>query len=104
MDILARIKDLVEHGKIFLTKKARFEMAIDDIAPDQVCEAILNAPFISKTLGSKNPSTGVAEKLYVIKGAADDGVFIYTKGKIDKIEGREVFYVLISSKRSTDRA
>jgi hypothetical protein len=42
------------------------------------------------------------ETLYVIKGISYDGVVIYTKGRIATFEGREVFYVLISSKRSTD--
>jgi hypothetical protein len=31
-----------------------------------------------------------------------DGIDVYTKGKILKHQGEEVFYVLISSKRSTD--
>lgn len=38
----------------------------------------------------------------MIKGITYDGMVIYTKGKITTFEGREVFYVLISSKRSTD--
>ena len=40
--------------------------------------------------------------LYVIKGLTFDGLAIYTKGKILKYAEQEVFYVLISSKRSTD--
>ena len=42
------------------------------------------------------------ERLYVIKGLTFDGLDIYTKGKILTKEGVDVFYVLISSKRSTD--
>ena len=38
----------------------------------------------------------------MIKGLTFDGLDIYTKGKILKQEEREVFYVFISSKRSTD--
>jgi len=43
-----------------------------------------------------------AEKLYVIKGMTFDGLEIYTKGKIMKKEGTDVFYIFISSKKSTD--
>jgi len=38
----------------------------------------------------------------VIKGLTFDGVDVYTKGKILNTETGDVFYVLISSKRSTD--
>jgi len=73
----------------------------DYLTPDLVCEAIVNAPAISKIVKSKNPETGVREKLYIIKGFTLEGISIYTKGKFDKIENEEVFYVLISSKRAT---
>ena len=65
-------------------------------------EAILNAPAIFKVLRSRDPKAGRSERLYVIKGLTFDGVDIYTKGKILKKEGVEVFYVFISSKKSTD--
>jgi len=78
------------------------EMARDSLAPELVYEAILNAPAIFKVLRSRNPKTKKVEKLYVIKGLTFDGLEIYTKGKILKKEGVDVFYVLISSKRSTD--
>jgi hypothetical protein len=102
VDILERIKQLASRGRVTFTKKARFEMAIDNLTPELVKEAIDNATAISKTLRSKNPQTGVAEKLYIIKAFTSGGIFIYTKGKIDKLENKEVFYVLISSKRSSD--
>jgi hypothetical protein len=38
----------------------------------------------------------------VIKGLTYDALTVYTKGKLATFEGREVFYVLISSKQSTD--
>jgi len=53
-------------------------------------------------LRSRNPKTRRSEKLYVIKGLTFDGLAVYTKGKILKKEGIDVFYVLISSKKSTD--
>jgi len=75
-------------------------MARDDLDEDMVAEAILNAPAIAKRLRSTNPRTGQAEHLYVILGVTFDGIVVYTKGKILKTGGREVFYVLISSKKS----
>ncbi len=67
-----------------------------------VYEAILNASALAKVLRSRNPRTSNTEKLYVIKGLTFDGMAIYTKGKILTKEGVDIFYVLISSKRSTD--
>jgi hypothetical protein len=102
MDILARIKRLVAQGNISFTRKAELEMLIDHLTPGLVCEAIMNAPAIAKKVRSKNPRTGIREMLYVIEGFTVDGMSIYTKGKIEKLERKEVFYVIISSKRSTD--
>ena len=102
MDILVRIKRLVIARKVLFTEKAECEMAAESLTPDLVYESILNAPSIFKSLRSRNPQTGKTEKLYVIKGLTFDGLDIYTKGKILTKAGGDVFYVLISSKRSTD--
>ncbi len=56
---------------------------------------------LKKRVRSANPRTGQREYLYIIAGVTFDGTVIYTKGKILKTENREVFYVLISSKKST---
>lgn len=77
-------------------------MAAESLTPELVYESILNAPSIFKALRSRNPRTRKAEELYVIKGLTFEGLDIYTKGKILTKEGVDVFYVLISSKRSTD--
>jgi len=77
-------------------------MARDSLTPELVYEAILNAPAIFKVQRSRNPKAQKVETLYVIKGLTFDGLDIYTKGKILKKKGVDVFYVLISSKRSTD--
>ena len=77
-------------------------MAAESLTPELVYESILNAPSIFKALRSRNPWTKKAERLYVIKGLTFDGLDVYTKGKILTKEGVDVFYVLISSKRSTD--
>ncbi len=88
--------------RVVFTAKAESEMYADGLTHELVFEAIINAPAISKTLRSRNPRSGRRETLYVIKGLTFDAVTIYTKGKIASFEAREVFYVLISSKRSTD--
>ena len=102
MDTLVRIKRLVIARNVLFTQKAESEMAIDSLTPELVYESILNAPTIFKALRSRNPRTKKSEKLYVIKGLTFDGLDIYTKGKILTKEGVDVFYVLISTKRSTD--
>ena len=102
MDILVKIKRLVVSHRVLFTEKAEIEMARDALTPELVYEAILNAPAIFKVLRSRNPKAGRSERLYVIKGLTFDGVDIYTKGKILKEQGVDIFYVLISSKKSTD--
>ncbi len=102
MDAFVRIKRLVIARNVLFTEKAEREMAAEFLTPELVYESILNAPSIFKTLRSRNPRTKKAERLYVIKGLTYDGLDVYTKGKILTREGVDVFYVLISSKRSTD--
>lgn len=58
--------------------------------------------MITKTLHSRSRTKRSArEKLYVIKSFSFSGTLIYTKGKIDRRDGEETFYVLISAKVST---
>lgn len=102
MDILVRIKRLVIARNVLFTQKAESEMAADSLTPELVYESILNAPSIFKALRSRNPRTKTTERLYVVKGLTFDGIDIYTKGKFLNREGVDVFYVLISSKKSTD--
>lgn len=102
MDPLIKIKRLVLARKVLFTEKAEAEMAADHLTRDIVYESIWNAPAINKTLRSLNPISGHRETLYVIKGLTFDGLAIYTKGKILKCEQEEIFYVFISSKKSTD--
>lgn len=102
MDVLVRIKRLIVSRRVLFTEKAEIEMVRDSLTPELVYEAILNAPAIFKVVRSRNLKAGRSERLYVIKGLTFDGVDVYTKGKILKREGVEVFYVLISSKKSTD--
>ena len=100
MDILVKIKRLVLTGNILFTKKAQFEIDKDNLTEELICEAIINAPGISKKIRSVNPKSGKREYLYVIIGLTFDDIPIYTKGKILKTDDQEKFYVLISSKKS----
>lgn len=102
MDILVRIKRLVIARRVLFTEKAETEMTIDALTPELVYESILNAPSIYKVVRSRNPKAQSSERLYIIKGLTFDGLALYTKGKILQKEGVDYFYVLISSKRSTD--
>ena len=102
MEIIIRIKRLVIARRVLFTEKAEIEMVKDSLTPELVYESILNAPAIFKVRRSRNPRTKKIERLYVIKGLTFDGLDIYTKGKILTKKGVDVFYVLISSKRSTD--
>lgn len=102
MNILVKIKRLVLTGNVLFTKKAELELDKDNLTEDLVCEAIINAPGISKKLRSVNPISGRKEYLYVIIGLTFDDIPIYTKGKVIKSDDFEKFYVLISSKKSVD--
>lgn len=102
MDVLVRIKRLVIARRVLFTEKAECELWAERLTKELVYEAILNAPAITKVLRSANPRTQERDRLYVIKGLTFDGLDIYTKGKILHREGVDIFYVLISSKKSTD--
>src|SRR5258707_13697241 len=101
MDVLSTIKRLVLRGNVLFTRKARDEMDRDDLDEAQVCEAIMNSPTIAKRIRSIDPESGQKEYLYILIGVTFDGLVIYTKEKIQKKNGREIFYVFISSKKST---
>ncbi len=103
MDILTHIKQLVVRGAIRYTEKARDEMSLDGLSRPDVVESILNARRIEKTIRSRSAARRYpGEKLYVIKGKTYPGTTIYTKGTITQEDGREVFYIIISAKVSTD--
>jgi hypothetical protein len=102
MDVLVRIKRLVFQGRVRYTDKAIDEMAADGLEPSDVEESILNAQMIEKTLRSRSRLRWrSAERLYVIKSFSYTGTLIYTKGKIDRRESEEFFYVFVSAKIAT---
>lgn len=77
-------------------------MAQSGLTDAEVVESLLNARSIAKVLRSRSRFRSHSrEKLYIIKGLSDDGTLIYTKGKIARHGGAEVFYVLVSSKVAT---
>lgn len=102
MEILVRIKRLVFQGQVRYTAKAIDEMAADGLMPTDVEESILNAQVIEKTLQSHSRMRRSSkDKLYVIKSFSFTGTLIYTKGKIDRQGGQEIFYILVSAKIAT---
>jgi len=66
-----------------------------------VVESILTAVAIYKKIRSRSPfRLRSVEYLYVIQSTNLDGLPIYSKGKLVREAGSEVFYFLISSKRA----
>lgn len=90
-------------GQVRFTFKAELEMLRDQLSRTDVLESILNAQAISKVLRSSAASgTRAAGRLYVIHGFTFDNVLVYTKGKLQRESGQEVYYILISSKRALE--
>ncbi len=101
MDVLLTIKRSAFRRSLIFTLKAEREMNSDGITKDDVVEAIVNAHRIDKVLRSRSPlRSGPHDRLYVIKGMTLDNVVIYTKGRLMRQRDRQVFYILISCKRS----
>lgn len=99
MDTLARIKRLIVRRKYRFSYKSLAELDQDDLEPDDAIEAVLNAQVIKKTLRSRSRA-GPGEKLYVIESFNYSGTILYTKGKIAREAGEEVYYFFISAKAS----
>jgi arginine/lysine/ornithine decarboxylase len=102
VDILVKIKRLVIARQVVFSAKAREERLACELTVEEIIESILNAPTINKTLRSTSRfRKSQKEKLYVIISSTYDGKVIYTKGTIRKLNQREEFYILISSKWSS---
>lgn len=101
MDVLNRIKSLIVRGKYRFTLKASNEVEMDGLDEVDVLESILNARTIRKTLRTTSAASSRAgEKLYVIESPNFKGTLIYSKGKIAREAGEEIYYIFISSKKS----
>jgi hypothetical protein len=100
-DILVRIKRVVLAGRYAFSEKARLEMEADGLTELDAAESILNAVAIYKKIRSTSPARRKSrEYLYVIESANLDGLAIYTKGKLVREAGEDVYYFLVSSKRA----
>jgi hypothetical protein len=99
-DVLIRIKRAVLAGNYVFSGKARIEMQADALTELDVVESIMNAVSIYKTLRSRSPFRTSREYLYVIQSPTLDGLAIYSKGKLVRDAGMEVYYFLVSSKRA----
>jgi hypothetical protein len=101
-ETLVRIKRAVLAGSYRFSEKARVEMRADGLTELDVAESILNAVAIYKTLRSRSPFRAKArEYLYIIESPNLQGLAIYSKGKLIREEGQEVYYFLVSSKRAS---
>jgi hypothetical protein len=101
MEILIRIKRAVLSGRYAFSEKARIEMEIDGISDLDVAESIINAVAIYKTIHSRSPfRKNKHETLYIIQSTNLEGLPIYSKGKIIRKDGIDLFYFLISSKKA----
>jgi hypothetical protein len=99
--VLVRIKRAVLAGRYAFSEKARLEMESDALTELDVAESILNAVTIYKKVRSKSPfHRKGGEFLYIIQSPNLDGLPIYTKGKLVREAGEEIYYFLISSKRA----
>ena len=102
---LVRIKRLLLSGRYAFSHKAETELFADDLRSDDVIEAVMNAPAISKVLRSRSSiRSAPRERLYVIAGTTYDGILVYTKGCIRRMAGEDTYYFFVSSKRWTGGA
>ncbi len=102
-EVLKRIKRCIITGRIRFTFKAELEMLADNLSRTDVLESILSAQGIAKILrGRRKGAKGGGERLYVIQGFTYDNILVYTKGKLQRESGEEVYYILISSKRAVE--
>lgn len=100
-DVLVRIKRAVLAGRYAFSEKARRELETDCLTEMDVAESILNAAAIYKTLRSRSRFRAkTREYLYVIQSPNLGGLLIYSKGKLVRQAGTEVYYFLVSSKRA----
>ncbi len=101
-DVLIRIKRAVLAGQYAFSEKARSELEADCLTELDVAESILNAVAIYKRIRSRSlfrPET--REYLYIVQATNLDGIPIYSKGKLVREAAGDVYYFLVSSKRST---
>jgi len=100
-DTLVRIKRAILARRYRFSFKAYLELDADGLTELDALESIMSATAIYKTIRSTSPGRSTSqEKLHVIISTNLSGLPIYTKGKMVQQGGEEIFYFLISSKRS----
>ena len=100
-ETLVKIKRAILAGRYAFSEKARIEMEADGLTELDVAESIANAVAIYKKVRSTSRLRGTTKEfLYIIQSTNLEGVVIYTKGKLVKEAGSEVYYFLISSKKA----
>jgi hypothetical protein len=97
---LTRIKRLVLAGRILWTLQAENQLSESGLDRQTVIEAILSAQFLEtkRSISSRRQSPG--ERMHIIKSFSFDGVFVYVKGIIRRVNGLEQFYIVVSAKRA----
>lgn len=98
---LIKIKRLLLRGKYEFRLSAEIQLINDGLTKDDALEAILNADYLVKKNSTSQDKLEPREKVYIIESFTFDGILMYTKGVIRKIDSQETFYVIISAKRST---
>src|SRR3954468_6335575 len=98
---LVRIKTAVREGRFDFSNKARLEMQADALTQTDIVESIDNARTIYKSIKSNSPRRrSRVERLHIIISPNRGGLFIYTKGKLTRYGGTEIYYFFGSAKRS----
>ena len=98
---LVRIKRLVAVGCYDFTLKADLECAADGLTREDVIESILMADTMRVKTSDRSGRRGKREQVCIIESANFEGVAIYSKGVVRRIDhDQEEFYILISGKRS----
>lgn len=76
-------------------------MKADGLTELDVAESILNAVAIYKKIRSTSPfRRGRKDYLYVIESTNLIGLAIYSRGKLVREGGSELYYFLVSSKKA----
>lgn len=100
-DVLLRIKRAVLAGRYAFSEKARDEIHGDGLTELDVVESVSVAAAIYKRLRSTSRSRRSSrEYLYVIQSTNLIGIPIYSKGKLLREAGEDVYYFFVSSKRA----
>jgi len=74
-------------------------MAHSGITREDVIESIINAQFVITKSSISRYRKSKKEKVHIMKSFTLDGLYVYTKGVIRKVNGEEHFFIIISAKK-----